>query len=315
MKHHHSLWISAAIAATFSLSSCSTTSHPEAPTNVGQALDLSAMERLLETPEKQITVELQTVESADWVAELSGLLNLDRPQAKAAQLADRAEPIKVYLHVLRHPTRGLYLIDTGFSAQMASDPGSLNVGRILKHAMHFDQIKFHSGPADAIKKNGGSLQGVFLTHTHLDHIGGLSEVPLNTPIYIGPGETSERHWTYFFTQSVVNHLLTGRPNLLSWNFGPQDAAQLTAIDIFGDASAFAISVPGHTKGSTAYLVRTPTGLVLMTGDTCHTRWGWDNSVEPGGFTRDAGRNLDSLLKLKALVARHPKISVRVGHNP
>jgi hypothetical protein len=29
------------------------------------------------------------------------------------------------------------------------------------------------------------------------------------------------------------------------------------------------------------LARTTTGPVLLTGDTCHTRWGWDNSVEPG----------------------------------
>jgi N-acyl homoserine lactone hydrolase len=315
MKRHYSVWVSMGLVTLFFLASCSTTSHPERVADLGQALDLSAMERLLEKPEQVVTVELQTVESADWAVELSGLLNLDRPQAKAAGLIDRDEPIKVYLHVLRHPSRGLYLIDTGFSAQMAHDPGSLGVNRIAQYVMHLERLKFHSGPADAIKNNGGPLQGVFLTHAHLDHIAGLPEVPLTTPIYVGPGETTERHWSHFFIRSTVDQLLNGRPNLLAWKFASNEAAQLSVVDIFGDASVFAISVPGHTKGSTAYLVRSLTGLVLLTGDTSHTRWGWDNNVEPGGFTRDAQRNLDSLLKLKALVTRHPKISVRFGHQP
>ena len=315
MQHHFPVRIGTVLVALSMLASCSTTSHPERAADVGQALDLGAMERLLEKPAKVVTVELQTVESADWAVELSGLLNLDSPQAKAAGMINRDEPIKVYLHVLRHPSRGLYLIDTGFTAQMARDPGSLGVNRIAQHVMHLERLKFHSGPADAIKNNGGSLQGVFLTHSHLDHIAGLPEVPLSTPIYVGPGETTERHWSHFFIRSTVDQLLNGRPNLLAWNFVTTGPAPLSVIDIFGDASAFAISVPGHTQGSTAYLVRTLSGLVLLTGDTSHTRWGWDNSVEPGSFTRDAARNRDSLLKLKALVARHPTISIRLGHQP
>ena len=47
--------------------------------------------------------------------------------------------------------------------------------------------------------------------------------------------------------------------------------------------------PGHTRGSTAYLVRTPQGPVLLTGDACHTRWGWEHDVEPGNFSGDVAR--------------------------
>jgi N-acyl homoserine lactone hydrolase len=311
-------FIAATLLVAAMLAGCTATSHPERPASLGHVVDQTALERTLNQPG---IVELQTVESADWEVELSGLLNLDSPQAKAAGLRDRNEPIKVYLYALRHPSRGLYLIDTGISAQMARDPGSLGANRIVQYAMHFERLKFHVGPAEVIKQNGGQLQGVFLTHAHLDHLGGLSEVPLATPIYVGPGETTDRHWTHAVTASLTDQLLSGRPNLLSWNFAPslallpEKTAPLAIIDIFGDASVFAISVPGHTSGGTAYLVRTPTGPVLLTGDTCHTRWGWDNGVEPGNFTRDGARNLDSLLKLKALVARHPQIKVRLGHQP
>jgi N-acyl homoserine lactone hydrolase len=74
-------------------------------------------------------------------------------------------------------------------------------------------------------------------------------------------------------------------------------------------------VPGHTQGSTAYLVRSTHGPVLLTGDTSHTRWGWEHGVEPGTATVDGARNRASLLQLKALVARHPRIEVRLGHQP
>ncbi len=72
-------------------------------------------------------------------------------------------------------------------------------------------------------------------------------------------------------------------------------------------------MPGHTPGSIAYLVRSTKGTVLLTGDTSHTRWGWEHAVEPGDYTVDQAANLASLRRLKALAARHPGIDVRFGH--
>jgi N-acyl homoserine lactone hydrolase len=84
-------------------------------------------------------------------------------------------------------------------------------------------------------------------------------------------------------------------------------------DVFGDGSFFAILTPGHTAGHTSYLARTTTGAVLMTGDTSHTRWGWENDVEPGTYLSDRERSRKSLLALRALSERHPKMTVRLGH--
>ncbi len=305
------------LALVAGLSACTTTDHRERPASLGHPVTLAAMEKVLDQPGP---VELETVNSADWSVPLSGLLDLDSPAAKAAGLRERDEPIQVYLHVLRHPGEGLYLIDTGFAAQSAHDPGSVGASWIVRHEMQLDHLRYHEGPAEVLREAKVPLKGVFLTHAHLDHIAGLPEVPLDTPIYLGPGETSERHWTHVFIRGMTDQLFAGRPDLQSWNFAdagaqatPGGDGPMAVIDIFGDRSVFAIQTPGHTLGSTAYLVRTPRGPVLLTGDTCHTRWGWEHGVEPGSYTRDAARNLASLRQLKALVARHPQIEVRLGH--
>lgn len=115
--------------------------------------------------------------------------------------------------------------------------------------------------------------------------------------------------------SATDQLLANRAPLQEWAFDQTDSATSSrpVIDIFGDGSVFAIAVSGHTKGSTAYLVRSTQGPVLIVGDTSHTLWGWEHGVEPGDYTRDHVSNLSSLQVLKELVARHPTITVRLGH--
>jgi hypothetical protein len=55
------------------------------------------------------------------------------------------------------------------------------------------------------------------------------------------------------------------------------------------------------------------GPVLFVGDTSHTVWGWTEGVGPGSFTADHSKNGVSLARLKPLVAEHPSIDVRLGH--
>jgi glyoxylase-like metal-dependent hydrolase (beta-lactamase superfamily II) len=85
------------------------------------------------------------------------------------------------------------------------------------------------------------------------------------------------------------------------------------LDVFGDGSLFALHVPGHTRGSTAFLARTLAGPKLLTGDACHTAWGWVHGVEPGSFSTDGPRSVGSLAALRALAAEHPEIEVHLGH--
>ncbi len=65
--------------------------------------------------------------------------------------------------------------------------------------------------------------------------------------------------------------------------------------------------------ATAYLARTPQGPQLMLGDVTHTRWGWNNGVEPGTFSEDQPRSVVSLQRLKELAATHPTVQAHPGH--
>jgi glyoxylase-like metal-dependent hydrolase (beta-lactamase superfamily II) len=115
-------------------------------------------------------------------------------------------------------------------------------------------------------------------------------------------------------QGTNDRLLAGRPPLQEFDI-PRDADKKFegVIDIFGDGTLFAIHSPGHTTGHIALVARTPAGPVLMTGDVCHTRWGWDNGVEPGTFLKERDPSRKSLFALKALSERHPNMEVKLGH--
>lgn len=53
--------------------------------------------------------------------------------------------------------------------------------------------------------------------------------------------------------------------------------------------------------------------MLFTGDSCHTRWGWEHQVEPGEFTADHAQNRDSLGQLASVATALPGLTVMTGH--
>ncbi|MBM4344130.1 MAG: MBL fold metallo-hydrolase [Deltaproteobacteria bacterium] len=301
----------AACAAAAVASSCAYSSHAVRPSDLGQPISSKVMEAALDLPGP---VTLETIVSADWVVPLAGLLNLGHPKAKAAGLRDRDEPMQIYLHALRHPTRGLWVVDTGVAKVFKDHPSDLGIGWLVARELHLEKMTTRTalGPWLAAQKE--PLAGVMLTHLHIDHISGMPDVPRGTPTYAGPGETTPRAATHLVLAGSIDALLAGHGPLRQWSFGPDpDGAFDGIVDVFGDGSVFAIFVPGHTPGSTAYAVRTPKGPVLLVGDNCHTRWGWDNGVEPGHYTGDQPLNAQSLGRLRALAARHPAMVVRLGH--
>jgi N-acyl homoserine lactone hydrolase len=299
-----------AVAVMATSVGCTASSHATRPAGIGVASSGAAMEALIDRPGP---IDVETVVGADWAVSRAGLINLDAPAAKAAHLTDGDEPIQIFVHVVRHPTRGTFLVDTGVTRQLVEDPSGAGVSWVVKKAMHLEKLKVRTDTATLLRREP-PLAGVLLTHLHLDHVSGMRDVPHDTPIYAGPGETTDRAFINLLVRGTIDNMLAGQEPVGVLPFNADPSGNFAGVlDLFGDGTVFAILVPGHTVGSVAYLVRTPKGPVLLTGDTCHTRWGWDHGVEPGSFSSDRAQNAASLANLRALVARHPSIDVRLGH--
>ncbi len=290
---------------------CTGTSHPVGPPTLGTPRSSRDLLALLDVPGP---VEVETVASADWAVPRKGLVNLDRPRARAAGLADGLEPIQVYFHALRHPTRGLFLVDTGIERALRDRPAEAAFRGLVASRMHMELLRPREPVGDWLAAHGEPVRGVLLTHLHPDHLTGMADVPPGTPVYLGPGEAEARSLVGPLLRPHVDRALAGKPALSPWPFAAEPGGAFEGVvDVLGDGTVWALWVPGHTPGSTAYLVRTPRGPVLLTGDACHTRWGWENGVEPGTFSDDVPRSAASQERLRRLVAEHPSVEVRPGH--
>jgi N-acyl homoserine lactone hydrolase len=293
---------------------CSLSDHHVVQSSLGKSSSLAEMEKSIDVPGP---IEVETINSADWTVPLAGLLNLKSAAAVEAHLADHPEPIHIFAHVLRHPKFGTYLVDTGVSKQLLDDPSGQGVSWVVRKVMPLDKIEIRESTAQILAGIPGGIQGVFFTHLHVDHISGMPDIPRTVALYVGRSESTQTSFQNAFVRGTTTKLLDGKADLQEWPFRLDETQKGLVIgdvvDIFGDGSAFAISAPGHTPGSTAYVLRTTKGPVLLTGDTCHTRWGWQHSVEPGSYTADQPTNRKSLLLLEGLVKRHPAMDVRLGH--
>lgn len=281
----------------FLLAACTLSHHPEAPAPQAAA-DVEGWDALVAGPG---VLEHETVVSARWAVPLKGLVNLDHPAAAA--LENGETPMVLTVHVLRHPEHGTWIIDTGVHEGLYE---GVALRGLVKKAL--GGMVVEETLASIAARQPEPIAGVLITHMHADHVLGLPDLPLDTPIYVGPQEQAPKSLQNAALRGTYSRLLDGRGPLRVWDYG--DAG---AVDVLGDGSLWALDTPGHTPGSTSFLAHTTAGPVLFTGDTSHTIWGWENGVEPGGYTLDQATNATSLAALKELVAAHPDIRVIVGH--
>lgn len=311
MKMKHYILLTLNCSLIFLLPGCALTSHPIGKPALGKYSSSAEMERLIDQPGP---IKFETINSADWSVSLAGLVNLKSTEAVQAGLKDKDEPIQIYTHLLQHPQFGNYLVDTGVSQKLVDDPGEVGVNWLIQKVMHVEKIQIRKSTAEILKGIDGKLSGVFFTHLHIDHIFGMPDIANDVPLYVGATESTATSFQNMFVRGASDQLLKDKQPLQEWHFNPDPQNKFDGIiDVFADGSVFAISVPGHTPGSTAFLIRTTHGPVLLTGDTSHTRWGWEQTVEPGDFTANHELNLKNLQRLKELVTNHPKIVVRLGH--
>jgi N-acyl homoserine lactone hydrolase len=299
------------LALAAALSACRVTSHPTEPFAPPAARSTPAdWDAVLAAP---VDVEVQAVVSARWAASRKGLVDLKHPTAKEAGLKNDRVPIVLHVGVVRHPTAGDFIVDTGVSESLAQGErrGAVRgLARALTKSM--EPLESLSG---IVARHRLQVSGVLLTHSHFDHVLGLPDLAPEVPIYVGPGEFRQRHMLNGLLRPTLRRLLAGRVPVRE--IDPATTIALdpfpAVIDLVGDGSIWGIVCEGHTKGSMAWLVNATDGPALFVGDTSHTRWGWDHDVPPGTFTSDQELNAEALARLRLFVQQHPETKVYVGH--
>lgn len=156
MNHHHqrhplrrSIRPFALLLPLLAVQAYAYSGHAVRPSPLGTPQLASAMEATLDLP-GPVTVE--TILAADGAVPLSGLLTMDPPKVEAAGLEDRDEPMQIYFHVLRHPTKGVFLVDTGVARVLRDEPSESGVGWLVRRELHLEKITFRTDLAAWLAK-------------------------------------------------------------------------------------------------------------------------------------------------------------------
>lgn len=229
--------------------------------------------------------------------------------------AHRGSPLKrikavCLAYVLRHPTAGVVLVDTGFHPDARDPRKDFGMAMALLFAglspERFDRQLHDRGvdPAD--------VQVVLMTHLHVDHTSGMRLLE------------DARFWIERREWEAARR---GRPGYAGHHLPTQDRVELVDLDdgeahgpfaatrdLFGDGSVRLVSTPGHTPGHLSVLVRTAKGEALLAGDAAYTLRNVHEQVLPL-ITADGGRYRRSLEQLKAFADANPDAPLVPSHDP
>jgi glyoxylase-like metal-dependent hydrolase (beta-lactamase superfamily II) len=155
------------------------------------------------------------------------------------------------------------------------------------------------------------LQGVFLTHMHMDHTAGIVDLPKDI-LYIAGKK--ERYLNFrFFMQS--DHL-KGIDELRVFNFarGIELPPLGKAVDILGDGSLWAISSSGHSEGHVIFFINGIDEQVLFTGDACNDQFQFETGIGPGYYSSAVEGAQEALDRIILFKERYPEVRLVYGHD-
>lgn len=187
--------------------------------------------------------------------------------------------------LIRHPSAGPILVDTGLHPSVASKP-SANIGRVFTR---FTRPRIEPGadvPARLRAKglDAKSIRTVVMTHLHYDHSSAISEFP--NAVFV----VNDEEWTAATTDS--RPLLRGyRPQhydyVFDWRTVSFNRSAVSSygsfartFDLFGDGSVRLAFTPGHSAGHMCVIARLSQRDFVIAGDTVYTMRQLDGGPEP-----------------------------------
>jgi N-acyl homoserine lactone hydrolase len=207
--------------------------------------------------------------------------------------------------LIEHP-KGLVLFDTGCNPKVIDD--AVGYWGQVAEALPIKWSKSDTldKQIEGVGYKPSDVKYVVLSHSHLDHSGGLTYFP-KAKFVVGARELSyaywpdpDRRWVF-----ILNDFLPTRG--YDWLEPDQD------FDLFGDGALQFLYTPGHTPGECSLLVNLPNRKILLTGDTVHLRAAL-NQEATMGIDTDPIQSVKSIRRIKVLRDMHDA-TVWITHDP
>ena len=251
-----------------------------------------------------------------------------------ACLADRGAGIApvefpAFCALIAHPSRGWVLFDTGYSAQFFSAtrhyPERLYRQLLPVTLPESEELGVQLARLGVTLPDIGT---VIVSHAHADHLSGLRDLP-NARIVASAADV---HALVQYRDAAMRGVLHGcLPALLpqDWasRFDDVERARAVALppwmmpfavgfDLFGDGSAIAVPLPGHTDGQIGLLVPDAGGRpIFLAADAC---WSLDacraGRLPLATFVNaNRARYEETFAQLRTLTLREPSLAVLPAH--
>lgn len=229
-----------------------------------------------------------------------------------------AVPIPAFL--IRHPSAGPILVDTGLHPSIATDSRE-NFGGLGARFGHPRLAPGEDVPSQ-LRERGldpGEIPIVLMTHLHMDHTSAISEFPKSTFVVSetewrfaagGPSPLlngyRRAHFDYAFEYRSVDFDRGGIDSYAS--FG-------RAFDLFGDGSIRLAYTPGHSPGHTSIVARLAERDFVIGGDAVYMLGQLDGDVPGPPRPHDAHNLRRSLQELRLFRGQFPDAVITPGHDP
>ena len=275
------------------------------------------------TPGTTVSVEPIVAGHANWsrhMMESPGGRLLTLKLSRALLTGEPAMKVPCPAFLIRHPSAGAILVDTGLHPSIATD-GEENFGRL---GARFGKPSLEAGadvPAQ-LRKRGldpGEIPIVVMTHLHMDHSSAISEFPNSTFVVsevewkaatVGPSPRlngyRRAHFDYAFDYRTVDFDRGGIDSYAT--FG-------RCFDLFGDGSIRLAYTPGHSAGHMSVVARLKEHDFVIGGDAVYTAGQLDGTAALAPRPFDAHNYRRSLQELKLFKREFPGAIVTPGHDP
>ncbi len=220
--------------------------------------------------------------------------------------------------VVRHPTAGVIVIDTGLHPDAQRDlrrdfglPMSLLFRGLRPAAEAFDaQLR-------ALGVDPDGVESVLMTHLHVDHTSGMRLLP-RARFTCSRAEWSATRTRFPAARGYVPHHLPSPDRVELVDFAAQGQPWgpfRRTIDWLGDGSVRLIDTPGHTPGHLSVLLALAGGgRVLLVGDAAYTVRSIDEQILPMLCADDDAARA-SLRELRTFTEQDAEAIVVPSHDP